>query len=53
MLRTAPTLTYPVSEASFILDTDASLTGIGAVLSKVVNGQEEVLGYASKALSLI
>ena len=51
MLCTAPMLTYPVPDASFILDTDASLTGIGAVLSQVINGQEKVLGYASKALS--
>ena len=38
MLCTASTLTYQVPDVSFILDTDASLTGIGAVFSQVVNG---------------
>ena len=33
------------------MDTNASLTGIGAVLSQLVNGKEKVLGFASKALS--
>jgi hypothetical protein len=33
------------------MDTDASLTGIGAVLSQVVEGKEMVLGYWSRSLS--
>ncbi|CAC5422995.1 unnamed protein product [Mytilus coruscus] len=36
---------------SFILDTDASLFGIGAVLSQVQNGEELVISYGSKTLS--
>lgn len=35
----------------FILDTDASDTGIGTVLSQVHNGQEKVIGYASRTLN--
>jgi hypothetical protein len=51
MLCTAPTLAFPVPNAPLILDTDASSTGIGAVLSQVIDGTERVLGYASKALN--
>lgn len=31
----APILSYPQKEGKFILDTDASLYGIGAVLSQI------------------
>ena len=50
-LATTPVLKYPVREAPYVLDTDASLTGIGAVLSQIVDGQEMVLGYASRTLT--
>ena len=50
-LAVAPVLRFPVKDAPYILDTDASNTGIGAVLSQVVDGQERVLGYASRTLS--
>jgi transposase InsO family protein/predicted aspartyl protease len=46
----APVLSFPVPDAPYILDTDASLTGIGAVLSQVIDGEERVLGYFSEAL---
>ena len=50
-MSTTPILRFPVPDAPYILDTDASLTGTGAVLSQLVDGQERVLGYASRTLS--
>lgn len=54
-LVSAPILNYPQKEGKFILDTDASLNGIGAVLSQIQieNGKEieRVIAYASKTLS--
>ena len=43
----APALAFPVPDAAYVLDTDASLTGLRAVLSKFVDGKERVRGYAS------
>lgn len=50
-VSSAPVLKFPVKGAPYILDTDASNVGIGAVLSQVVDGKEMVLGYASRTLS--
>ena len=52
-LTEAPILSYPShsEEDLFILDTDASDVGVGAVLSQVQNGEEKVISYASKTLS--
>ena len=50
-LTEAPLLIYPQLDAEFVLDTDASSTGIGAVLSQQDNGQERVVAYYSRALS--
>ena len=48
----APILNYPNPEKSFILHTDASLDGLGAVLyRKDENGQVRVIAYASRFLS--
>ena len=43
-------LAYPTSDDQFVLDTDASNTGTGAVLSQVQNGEEKVIAYFSKTL---
>ena len=50
-LCTDPVLALPEPKATFILDTDASCSAVGAVLSQIVNGEERVLFYASNSLS--
>lgn len=50
-LVSAPILAYTTENGTFVLDTDASLHGIGAVLSQIQNGEERVIAYASRTLS--
>lgn len=51
-LITAPVLAYPCFDREFILETDASTMGLGAVLSQVQDdGRIHPVAYASRALS--
>jgi hypothetical protein len=50
-LVNAPILAYPDPKERFILDTDASGFGIGAVLSQVQGGKERVIAYGSRTMS--
>jgi len=44
-------LSFLREEGEFILDTDASNIGIGAVLSQKQEGKEKVIAYYSRILS--
>lgn len=50
-LCSSPILCYPTTRQNFVLDTDASGFGIGAVLSQMENGTERVVAYYSRALN--
>ena len=47
----APVFAYPTREGKFVLDADVSATAIGAVPSQIQDGEENVIAYASCALS--
>jgi predicted aspartyl protease len=47
-LTVAPVLAMPLDGEPYILDTDDSNHGIGAVLSQVQNGMERPIAYASR-----
>ena len=50
-LMTTPVPAFPTPSDLFILDTDASNAGTGAVLSQVPDGQEKVNACNSRTLS--
>ena len=51
-LTSAPVLAYPDVNGTFLLDTDASGTGVGGVLSQIqADGEEKPVAYASFTLN--
>ena len=46
----APILAYPLPKGLFVLDTDASIVGIGGVISQVQDNKEKNIAYGSKKL---
>ena len=50
-LMTEPILALPNDEGTYVLDTDASDLGLGAVLSQEQFGTEKVIAYASRTLN--
>ncbi len=52
LLTTAPVLAYPRLNDSFILETDASILGLGAILSQCQpDGSVHPVAYASRSLN--
>lgn len=51
LLTTAPILARPYFSQSFRIQTDASITGLEAVLYQTVSGHEGIITYASRSLS--
>jgi len=51
VLCTAPCLSFPEKDSVFILDTDASHSAIGCVLSQLKEGGESVIAYGSRKLT--
>ena len=51
LVTTAPVLHHPDLNSRFVIQTDASDSGFGAVLFQVIDGQERVLEFASRALT--
>ena len=50
-LSSSPVLVMPDDTGRFILDTDASGSSLGAVLSQVQEGRERVVAFGSRVLS--
>ena len=51
-MASAPMLSRPEpGDDRFVIQTDASDTGLGAVLTQVINGQERVLEFASRTMN--
>ena len=50
-LTTEPVLALPTDNGMYILDTDASDFGLGAVLPQQQNGEERVIAYTSRTMN--
>ena len=51
ILTSEPVLALPDDKGTYVLDTDASDYGLGAVLSQQQDGTERVIAYASRTMS--
>ena len=51
VLTEAPVLAYPDAGRPFVIDTDASNVGVGAVLTQGVGEEERAVAYFSRTLS--
>ncbi len=51
ILTSPPVLAYPDYGKPFVLHTDASFSGLGAVLYQKIEGEDRVILYASRGLS--
>ena len=49
-LASEPILRHPNYSFPFILRTDASIDGLGAVLSQVIDGEERIILYISRTV---
>ena len=50
-MRAAPVLPYPNPKLPYLLDTDASVEGVGAVLPHVKDWKEHIVPYYSAKFS--
>ena len=50
-LTSPPVLGFPDFETPFLLEVDASGSGLGAVISQLQDGKKRVIAFASKALT--
>ena len=50
-LLQAPILAFPIFRHPFAIDTDASETALGAVLSQIIDGEERPIPFESRVLS--
>ena len=50
-LLQAPKLAFPNFRHPFVIDTDASETALGAVLSQIIDGEERPIAFESRVLS--
>jgi hypothetical protein len=50
-LCSSPILFYPRFDLPFLLQTDASMDAVGAILNQRIEGHEKVVAYASRTMS--
>ncbi|KAL7296181.1 hypothetical protein TKK_0010721 [Trichogramma kaykai] len=51
LIASAPMLSRPSFEHEFVVQTDSSDSGLGAVLTQTIDGEEKVLCFASRTLN--